>query len=190
MSILTLQLDRNPQRIAKAVDLASREATSFREFPITGPQCSRAHDEIQGSTVATADRKDRRALIGASYAFGPAKAFIGYRWYNGNVGALPTNGSNIYWAGLRYGLTPALTLTGAAYYTDSRNSSADPFLFVASADYAFSKRTDVYMNVGYALNRGNSQLGMNGYNSTTGSPTNVVPGKDQTGVVVGVRHKF
>ncbi|SOZ18648.1 protein of unknown function (plasmid) [Cupriavidus taiwanensis] len=43
MSILTLQLDRNPQRIAKAVDLASREATSFREFPITGPQCSRAH---------------------------------------------------------------------------------------------------------------------------------------------------
>ncbi|MFX8235083.1 porin, partial [Acinetobacter baumannii] len=91
----------------------------------------------------------------ASYAFGPAKAFIGYRWYNGNVGALPTNGSNIYWAGLRYGLTPALTLTGAAYYTDSRNSGADPFLFVASADYAFSKRTDVYMNVGYALNRGN-----------------------------------
>ncbi|MEZ7784946.1 porin, partial [Cupriavidus gilardii] len=148
------------------------------------------YDEIQGSTVATADRKDRRALIGASYAFGPAKAFIGYRWYNGNVGALPTNGSNIYWAGLRYGLTPALTLTGAAYYTDSRNSGADPFLFVASADYAFSKRTDVYMNVGYALNRGNSQLGMNGYNSTTGSPTNVVPGKDQTGVVVGVRHKF
>ena len=148
------------------------------------------YDGIQGSTVATADRKDRRALIGASYAFGPAKAFIGYRWYNGNVGALPTNGSNIYWAGLRYGLTPALTLTGAAYYTDSRNSGADPFLFVASADYAFSKRTDVYMNVGYALNRGNSQLGMNGYNSTTGSPTNVVPGKDQTGVVVGVRHKF
>ncbi|AVA33771.1 MULTISPECIES: porin [Cupriavidus] len=149
-----------------------------------------AYDEFQGTTVATADRTDRRALIGASYAFGPARAFVGYRWYNGNVGTLPNNGSNLYWAGLRYSMSPALTLTGAAYYTDTRNSSADPIMFVASADYAFSKRTDVYMNVGYALNRGNSQLGMNGFNSTTGSPTNVVPGKDQTGVVMGIRHKF
>lgn len=148
------------------------------------------YDEFQGTSAATADRKDRRALVGASYAFGPAKAFIGYRWYNGNVGTLPTNGSNLYWAGLRYSMLPALTLTGAVYYTDSRKSGADPFMFVASADYAFSKRTDVYMNIGYALNRGNSQLGINGFNSTTGAPNNVVPGKDQTGVVVGIRHKF
>ena len=129
-------------------------------------------------------------LVGASYAFGPAKAFIGYRWYNGNVGAMPTDRSDLYWAGLRYSVTPALKLTGAAYYTNMRNSGADPIMFVASADYAFSKRTDVYMNAGYALNRGNSQLGMNGFNAPSGSPTNVVPGKDQTGLVVGVRHKF
>lgn len=148
------------------------------------------YDEYQGSTLATAERKDRRMLVGASYAFGPAKAFIGYRWYNGNVGAMPTDRSDLYWAGLRYSVTPALKLTGAAYYTNMRNSGADPIMFVASADYAFSKRTDVYMNAGYALNRGNSQLGMNGFNAPSGSPTNVVPGKDQTGLVVGVRHKF
>nr|WP_315595056.1 porin [uncultured Cupriavidus sp.] len=149
-----------------------------------------AYDEFQGSTVPTENLTDRRAMLGASYAFGPAKAFVGYRWYNGNVGTLPANRSNLYWAGLRYSMTPALTLTGAAYYTDTQNSSADPIMFVASADYAFSKRTDVYMNVGYALNRGNSQLGMNGYNARTGNPTNVVPGRDQTGVIMGVRHKF
>ncbi|WP_354677819.1 porin [Cupriavidus plantarum] len=148
------------------------------------------YDEFQGTTVATADRKDRRAMIGASYAFGPAKAFLGYRWYNGNVGTLPTNGSNVYWAGLRYSMTPATTLTGATYYTDSRNSGQDPFLFVVSADYAFSKRTDLYMNVAYALNRGGSQLGVNGYNSSTGAPTSVQPGSNQTGVIMGVRHKF
>jgi predicted porin len=148
------------------------------------------YDQFEGTTVATANQRDRRALVGASYAIGPAKAFIGYRWYNGNVGTLPTNRSNLYWAGLRYSLTPALTLVGAAYYTDTRDSNADPFLFVASADYALSKRTDVYMNVGYALNRGNSQLGVNGFNSSTGAPNNVVPGKDQTGVVMGVRHRF
>lgn len=156
----------------------------------TGPLAvGAAYDEFQGTSVASADRKDRRAVVGASYAFGPATAFIGYRWYNGNVGTLPTDRSNLYWGGLRYAVSPALTLTGAVYYTDSRNSDADPFMFVASADYAFSKRTDVYMNIGYALNRGNSQLGINGFNSLA-SPNNVVPGKDQTGVVVGVRHRF
>lgn len=148
------------------------------------------YDEYQGSTVGTADLKDRRALIGASYAFGPAKVFAGYRWFNGNIGNMAANGTNLYWAGLRYTATSALTLTGAGYYTDSRNSSADPLMLVASADYSLSKRTDVYMNVAYAWNRGDSQLGLNGYNPRVGAATNVEPGKNQTGVVVGVRHRF
>ncbi|RZT36862.1 porin [Cupriavidus agavae] len=149
-----------------------------------------AYDEFQGNSVATRDLTDRRALIGASYAFGPTRAFAGYRWFNGDVGTLPGTGSNLFWAGLRYAMSPAITLTGAAYYTDTRNSGADPIMFVASAAYAFSKRTDIYMNVGYALNRGDSELGLNGFNMPGNSPTHVVPGKDQTGVVVGLRHTF
>jgi len=149
-----------------------------------------AYDEFQGSTIATADRKSRRAMVAASYVFGPTKTFVGYRWHNGDAGVMPANRTNLYWAGVRHNATAAVQLTGVAYYTDTIGSNADPIVFVAQADYIFSKRTDIYMNVGYALNRGGSELGLNGYNSAVGTPTHVTPGKDQLGITAGLRHRF
>ncbi|MEM5430409.1 porin [Cupriavidus oxalaticus] len=146
------------------------------------------YDEFQGSTIATQDKKDRRLLVGGTYDFGTMKAFAGYRWLNGSA-----NGnvrSNLYYAGLRYVATGALSLTGAAYYTDTRQSNADPLMLVASADYAFSKRTDAYLTLGYVRNKGGSQLGVNGFNAASGSPTSVWPGSNQTGAVLGIRHRF
>lgn len=149
-----------------------------------------AYDEFQGTSAPSADRRDRRALVGAHYAVGPARIFVGYRWYRGDIGILPANRANLYWAGVRYNVKPALTLAGAVYYTDTRNANADPLMFVASADYALSRRTDIYLNVGHARNRGPSQLGLNGYHAGRGKSPHVVPGKGQTGVVMGVRHRF
>ncbi len=57
-----------------------------------------------------------------------------------------------------------------------------------TADYALSKRTDVYTSVSYALNDKGSNLGVNGFNS--GTTVNVQPGSNQFGAVVGLRHKF
>ncbi|KJK16922.1 membrane protein [Burkholderiaceae bacterium 16] len=157
----------------------------------TGPfSVGAVYDELQGLSLATQALKDRRLLVGGTYVFGPAKAFAGMRWFNGNAGTLSVNRSNLYWAGLKYTATPALTLTGAAYYTDAKNSGADPLMLVASADYTLSKRTDVYMTVGYVANRKGSQLGMNGYNALSGPAGNVQPGDNQTGAVMGIRHKF
>ncbi|WP_444633270.1 porin [Cupriavidus oxalaticus] len=159
-----------------------------------------AYDEVHG-TVSTAGvdqsgQRIRRATVGANYAFGPAKVYAGYRWAkaaDGQTlpGATPTpenptaiNGtSNLYWLGLGYQLTPAFSLSGAAYYQDFRKTDADPWSFVVTADYALSKRTDVYTSLSYALNDNNSTLGVNGFNT-------VQSGKDQFGAVVGLRHKF
>lgn len=148
------------------------------------------YDQYQGTSILTRDQKDRRALAGASYMVGPVKAFAGYRWLKGNVGVGTEIRSDLYWLGLRYHATTALSFAGAGYYTDFKDTNADPMVFVASADYAFSKRTDAYFNVGYARNKNSSQLGLNGYNASTGAPTNVMPGENQTGVVLGLRHKF
>lgn len=158
----------------------------------TGPfSIGALYDEYQGPTVATQAQKDRRALVGISYGIGRAKLYAGYRWLNGNISSVaPATRSNLYWAGARYQLTTALSLAGAAYYTDVRGSGADPLMFVASTDYAFSKRTDLYFNIGYVRNKDGSQLGLNGLNSGSGAPVNVVPGDNQTGVVLGIRHKF
>ncbi|MCY1291111.1 Outer membrane porin protein [compost metagenome] len=158
-----------------------------------------AYDEVHGTTDATtgfdaSGQRIRRASVGANYAFGPAKVYAGYRWAKAADGAtLPgaavTNStSNLYWLGLGYQLTPAFSLSGAAYYQDFRKTDADPWSFVVTADYALSKRTDVYTSLSYALNDNGSNLGVNGFN--TGSTVNVQPGKDQFGAVVGLRHKF
>ncbi|SDD91993.1 Outer membrane protein (porin) [Cupriavidus sp. YR651] len=145
-----------------------------------------AYDQYQGATSALSDRAVKRAAIGTAYDFGVAKVFAGYRWMRDDgIASVATAASrnNVYWLGGLYRVTPALSLTGAAYYTDTHNSDADPWMFVLSADYSFSKRTDAYLNLGYVRNKGNSNLGLSG----TGT---AVAGENQAGAVIGVRHRF
>lgn len=106
--------------------------------------------------------------------------------------ALTNTASNLAWMGLAYQMTPALSLTGSAYYQNLRDANAgNPWQFVALVDYALSKRTDLYTTVSYALNRGKSNLGVNGFNDQLGTSSEaVVPGANQFGAVVGIRHKF
>ncbi|WP_432259538.1 porin [Cupriavidus sp. TMH.W2] len=145
------------------------------------------------------DARIRRASLAGSFALGPAKTYAGYRWAQalggatlpGNLGA--NNVSNLYWLGLGYQLTAVLSLTGAAYYQDFRGTRADPWSFVASADYTLSKRTDAYLNLGYTKNKDGSTLGLTagGAGAIQGSGFGTVSGSEnQFGAVVGIRHKF
>lgn len=160
-----------------------------------------AYDDLHVGTEANQAPVIRRATVAGTYAFGPAKAFVGYRWAKASDGAvLPgavgadTTTSNLYWAGLAYQMTPAFSVTGAAYYQDFRRSGADPWQFVLTGDYALSKRTDIYTSLSYTLNKDGSGLGVSGFNTigatAAASTFNVEPGKDQFGAIIGVRHKF
>lgn len=168
-----------------------------------------AYDEVNLASASTTnpinvvnpDATIRRATVAGSYAFGPAKIYGGYRWAKGvDLGALPflsqniqaitgaKASSNLYWLGVGYQVTPALSLTGAAYYQDFRGQKGDPWSFVASADYAFSKRTDAYLSMGYVLNKNNSNLGLDGFGKVSGKANGEAD--NQFGAVVGLRHKF
>jgi predicted porin len=141
-----------------------------------------AYDQIQGATVATSGDKAQRAVLAGSYTMGPVKGYLGYRWLRDELTA-PDTRSNLYWAGVGYDVTPALKLTGVAYFTERKDSGQDPLSVVLSADYSMSKRTDVYMTVGYMRNKDGSAFGLN-----SGGP--VIADENQTGVVAGVRHRF
>ena len=163
-----------------------------------GPLSARVvYDEVRGSTVATDDNRERRASIGASYNFGRCRAFAGYRWYYGDF-ATSSLRTNLYWLGASYQVTPAVTVTGAAYYTDVRNSSGDPYSFVLSGTYAFSKRTDLYAIAAYAQNSNGSAMGLSGFgpslnaNATTltAATEQVGAGQNQFGAIIGIRHRF
>ncbi|ODV41417.1 hypothetical protein AWV79_37150 [Cupriavidus sp. UYMMa02A] len=157
-----------------------------------------AYDDAHGGTPANQAPVIRRYSVAGTYTTGPVKVFAGYRLAKALDGAkLPgaqstNNGSNLYWLALGYKLTPAFSVNGAAYYQDFRQTGSDPWLFAIIADYTLSKRTDLYASVSYALNKDNSQLGVNGFNtvSTTSAVYNVEPGANQFGAVVGIRHRF
>nr|WP_245180266.1 porin [Cupriavidus sp. LEh25] len=98
----------------------------------TGPfAVAAAYDQLNtGTTTVTPDAMTRRASAAATYATGPVKVFAGYRWaraYDGGVvpGAIPgaaNQGSNLYWLGTSWRVTPALGLSAAAYYQDFKNT--------------------------------------------------------------------
>ncbi|MGY2490454.1 porin [Cupriavidus sp. CP313] len=157
-----------------------------------------AYDDAHVGTPSNQAPVLRRVSVAGTYAVGDAKAYAGYRLakaYDGAMlpGAQAANaGSNLYWLGLAYKLTQAFSLTGTAYYQDFRQTGSDPWQFVLTGDYMLSKRTDLYASVSYALNKDTSALGVNGFNSGSGTSAvfNVQPGKDQVGAVMGVRHRF
>ena len=154
------------------------------------------YDEVNtGATTSNPDAKTRRAVVAGTYAFSRVKAFAGYRWARAYDGALlagassgaANQGSNLYWTGLIWDATPAIALSAAAYYQDFRNTGNDAWLFVGNARYAFSKRTNAYLSVGYTLNKGDANLGLS---SGVGGFGYTTPGTNQLGAAVGIRHLF
>jgi predicted porin len=145
-----------------------------------------AFDQYHGNSVATQNQTARRVALGANYEIGNAKLFAAYRDLKDEIVAVgtPTVETKYYWAGMQYKLTPAVVLTGAVYKTNNEKNSADPHNFVFSTDYAFSKRTDVYATVGRMTNKGGSNFGLNGVAST------IIASENQTGLAVGIRHRF
>ncbi|SDC98033.1 Outer membrane protein (porin) [Cupriavidus sp. YR651] len=163
-----------------------------------GPLSARVvYDEVRGSTVATDDNRERRATIGTAYDFARGRVFAAYRWYYGDF-ATSSLRTNLYWVGATYQVTPAITLTGAAYYTDVRNSSGDPYSFVLTGTYAFSKRTDLYTVLAFAKNNEGSSMGLGGFGPSlnrsattlTATSEQVGAGQNQFGAIIGVRHRF
>uniref|UniRef100_UPI003F493BE6 porin n=1 Tax=Cupriavidus yeoncheonensis TaxID=1462994 RepID=UPI003F493BE6 len=157
----------------------------------TGPfGVAAAYDQTQGSTAASQGLANKNLAVGATSALGALKLVAGYRWgrsqyggANGSTALTSTLRTDMYWLQASYSLTPAFSLTGSAYYSNNRNSNQDPWLFIALADYALSKRTDIYLTGAYALNRNGSSLAV-------GTGNAVQPGSNQTGVLLGMRHKF
>lgn len=151
------------------------------------------YDRANSGVAAKADAGDmeQRVALAANYKLGEATLFGGYRRLKSDVAG--TNGvrSDYYWSGLTYNATPALKLTGAVYHNDIKNTAADPSLFVLNADYSLSKRTDLYMSLGYAKNRTDGLAGSSvGVTAGGEAVSSGAPGVSQTGVVMGIRHRF
>ena len=139
---------------------------------------------------------------GARYAFGAATLYAGYLGGIDRTGMLDrqllnapgrdvTYGSfadnprrdAIFYTGASVTVTPAVSVTGVAYYDDIRNvngiagNGGKRYTGVLEAEYALSKATQVYATVDY--------------NRVTGGAFTEMPGRgNQTGIAAGLRHMF
>lgn len=86
-----------------------------------------------------------------------------------------------------YPVTPQITVIGGYYDYDVDNSDDDSSMVNLRVDYAFSKRTAVYLTAARINNDGaatrSASIGVIG-----ATPTG--PGEGQTGVMIGLRHSF
>ncbi|CAG2158921.1 porin [Cupriavidus numazuensis] len=160
---------------------------------------SAAYDQWNAAVVAGSPGVAKKAGVSANYTFGPAKLVGGYRWGDTKDG----NGVSLlrddyYWVGVNYQATTALGLTLAYYYDNVKTlrvastapgtNPANPWQISFMTNYAFSKRTDVYVTAAYAKNSGlNVDTSANGF----GSAYFLSQGNtNQLGVAAGIRHIF
>jgi predicted porin len=148
------------------------------------------YERVNGTTLAATGRRDETAAyhLGAMYRSGPWKVQAltrDYRLESGKA-ATPDVRARLYWGGVSYLITPAVTLTGAVYYQDVKNvptnAQADPVMYVGRVRYALSKRTDLYVTAAYAKAK-NGQL-------VSLSRDDVGYGNNQRGIVAGIQHRF
>lgn len=147
------------------------------------------------------DNKDTAYNLSVSYVLGAAKLYGGYYKIKDRTGTTSayfalenspaaTSGGVVglerkddgFFLGTTYQLTPAWALTGAAYYDKSKNvsvagDSGKRYALVGVAEYALSKRTQVYGTVDYNKAKDAAQIEQAGKNSVTG-------------LSVGIRHIF
>lgn len=137
----------------------------------------------------------KKAAAAASYAVGPAIFMSGYRWGMSTAPGQTLTRDNLYWAGVYYEMTPALSLTLDYYYQTFRPSTlpalrpaGNPRQLMFIADYRLSKRTDLYLTTAYAKNAGlcldtASIAFNNGYQPGAGKTS-------MFGAALGIRHNF
>ncbi|GAC1325158.1 MAG: porin [Collimonas sp.] len=159
----------------------------------------------QTVSPTNSDWKDTAYNLSLSYTLGAAKLFGGYYRIKDSTGTTPAyfgvsnsvagiNGGiggverkdNAYFLGATYQATPAWSLTAAGYYDKSKNvtvatlgnlGDGTRYALVGVAEYALSKRTQVYGTVDY--------------NKAKNAALSELVGKDSvTGVAVGIRHIF
>ncbi|SCU93319.1 Outer membrane protein [Cupriavidus necator] len=157
------------------------------------------YDQWNPASTVGNPGKVRKAGIAGSYSVGPTKLIAGYRWGDQTYANGRSAMRDDYWfAGVSYRVNAALDLQLAYFYSNIKQialssgsasvNPANPQQVSFVADYALSKRTDVYLTTAWAHN---GSLANDG--PFTGYLFNYAhaPGqKNMIGAMVGVRHIF
>ena len=145
------------------------------------------------ANLSTGNVRDLRTYgVGGRYVWGPATAWL--LWTRTQFSTVSGAGGtfyNAYEAGAKYAFTPALSGgLGYTYTNATQNGNSWHWNQVNGiADYALSKRTDVYGLVVYQQASGKGVQAQIG-SSTSYFNTSGTGSKNQIAARIGIRHKF
>jgi predicted porin len=167
----------------QAGNFSAKSVTSFgASYSIGGFTGAAAYFNGRDTTGVTDSTTARAYTVGANYGFDAFKFLLDFSNFKN-----PERGTsdNFYTAEFSYAPTPFWTLSATYIRQDDRvTSDRNASLYKLGALYSLSRSTALYSFVGYVKNNRLATLGLQ--NATPSG----VPGGNQFGVAVGVRHLF
>lgn len=147
-----------------------------------------AYDYRNGTiTTGGAWTKTSNWSASALDVLGPVTLMGGYEHYLNEPVTGPSVVAALAFAGVRYQVTPAFKLTTAYYYQINDTAKvSNAWMGVIDGDYALSKDTDLYATLGYAESTRNG----NGSYTPVGVTDATAFAAEQTGITLGIRHRF
>lgn len=168
---------------------ACREWSVLLQYDARRWVVNAAYDSLRGGPGAFAGltdsglRDDRLSLNGFVRI---ADSRVGLGWIRRDNRGSPTPRSDLFYGGVSYAVTPAVSVDAEAFNLRFHNSSNKSWLFAARVTYAFSHRTSVYATLGFIDNGGHAALSVS--NGQAGA--NPAPGTNQSGAMLGIKHIF
>ncbi|MFS2113124.1 porin [Herbaspirillum frisingense] len=167
---------------------ACRQVTGLLGYDGKGFGINTSYDIMYGNTgasggLSSSGNTDQRVTLNGYVMLGEVKlggGIIDRR--TRAVGNVNTD-SDLYYLGASYPFSAALVLDGQLIRLNVKGSSNDATMSVARLTYNLSKRTAIYTSMGYIKNGGTSALALDA-GGTVGA------GKNQFGVMTGIRHMF
>jgi predicted porin len=145
-----------------------------------------------GSPLPKTAQTDTRAVIDGYVKFGTSTIGAGlvHRVNHGvQTPTLSDAVSNYWWLGGTYFPLPQIALDAQfGHISVNGGSSAGASVIAARATYLLSKRSSVYVTAGRVFNQRNGAYTIDG--GVIPPASNPLPGVNQTGAMVGIRHQF
>jgi len=168
---------------------ACREWSVLLQYDAQRWVVNAAYDSLRGGPGAfggltNSGLHDDRLSLNGFVRLGESK--VGLGWIRRDNRGSTTPRSDLFYGGASYAVTPAFSVDAEVFNLRFHNSSNKAWLFAARGTYAFSRRSSVYATFGYIDNGGNAAFSVS--SGQTGS--NPVPGANQFGAMMGVKHVF
>nr|WP_242665759.1 porin [Paraburkholderia ginsengiterrae] len=144
-----------------------------------------------GSPLPSSSQTDTRALIDGYVKLGSATLGTGFIHRINHGVQSPTAvdvTSNYWWIGGSYLVRPDIALDAQFGHITFSSSASGGSVIAARAMYFLSKRTSVYVTAGRVFNQRNAAFSIDG--GVLPPASTPLPGRDQTGALVGIRHMF